>query len=228
MNQLCRNLKFKIFLICTLLLVSCATLPKIYQIQQPVKNSFKKNSSSLFPKGNFQFVHTIEAVMQGGYKGTFMGVCDISSLTGSIRCIIMTIEGFVLFDAQLFNDKLTIKRGIKPFDSKAFALGLMRDIQFIFFKPIGKLLKTGISENNLPVYRYKSDTKFTDIIIFNSQSYKTTEYNKNYNLLRSVKIEGTKNEKYDFIVPNKIKLKIHTTPKYTLDMNLIQMEEDNR
>jgi len=210
-----------------LIFSSCAVLPHVYQEKQPVKKLFKNDCSLVFAKGDWQFVHSIEAVMKGGYKSSLLGVCNISSSTNSIRCVMMTIEGFVLFDAEFHNDNLTIKRGIAPFDSRAFAMGLMNDIRLIFFKPTGKLLKTGTLENGLPVCRYETKTKIIDIVILSPHSFEIAEYNKNYRLLKKVNIEGQRYKNMDdgFIMPDKIVLKANRQLGYSLYMDIVQAEK---
>jgi hypothetical protein len=78
-----------------------------------------------------------------------MGVTELSSDPERIHAVMMTIEGLVLFDA-LFDGKLTINRGVAPFDSREFAEGLMDDIRLIFFKPAGNAVDAGLTEDGFP------------------------------------------------------------------------------
>ncbi len=57
----------------------------------------------------------------------------------------MTIEGFVLFDAEA-GETLTVHRAVPPFDAPAFAAALAEDIRLAFFSPGGEPAAWGEGE----------------------------------------------------------------------------------
>jgi hypothetical protein len=88
------------FLLCTsLFIISCSRLPNIYPADGSAQLQLHKKCRHLFPTGNWQFFHTIEVTMPGGKKSVVTGLTVISSKDKTIRSVIMTIEGLVLFDA---------------------------------------------------------------------------------------------------------------------------------
>jgi len=163
--------------------------------------------------------------MPGGRNATVIGITDISSDLETIHCIIMSIEGLVLFDG-VYKGDVVINRGIQPFDSKEFAKGLMNDIRMVFFPPVGELTDTGIMRNGSHVCRYMNDaTTIVDVIIDPDHNWQIRQY-RNGNLNRSVKaylnekaIDGVQKT-----FPGRIELSVNEAPNYSLTLRLIRAE----
>ena len=83
-----------------------------------------------------------------------MGLTVLSSRLRSNRSVIMSLEGFVVFDGEV-NQGLTVHRALPPFDSPGFAEGLMADIRLIFFQPegTGRMRKTDGRLDRLPLQK---------------------------------------------------------------------------
>ncbi len=165
--------------------------------------------------------------MPGG-TASVIGITDISSDLETIHCIIVSIEGLVLFDG-VYREEVVINRGIQPFDSKAFAKGLMNDIRMVFFRPVGELTDTGILSNGSYVCRYRHDTMtIVDVIIDPNHDWEIRQY-RNGNLNRSVK--AYLNEKAIGGVrkafPGRIELSVNEDPGYALTLRLIRAEPLN-
>ena len=181
-----------------------------------------------FPKGNWQFIHSIEATMPGGRNASVIGIMDISSDLETIHCIIVSIEGLVLFDG-VYKGEVVINRGIQPFDSREFAKGLMNDIRMVFFRPVGKLTGTGVLSNGSHVCRYRNDAMtIVDVIIDPNHGWEIRQY-RNGNLNRSVKaylkeraIDGVRKA-----FPGRIELSVNEDPGYALTLRLIRAEPLN-
>jgi hypothetical protein len=54
---------------------------------------------------------------------------------------LLTPEGFILFDAELRDGEMAVRKAMAPFDSPAFAGGLMEDVSLLFLPP--KVKPTG-------------------------------------------------------------------------------------
>ena len=212
----------ELLLIILLLTISCSGVPKL------VENPAAQMSCGLpFPKGNWQFVHSIEAAMPGG-AASVIGITDISSGLETIHCIIMSIEGLVLFDG-VYKGEVVINRGIRPFDSKEFAKGLMNDIRMVFFPPVGELTGTGILSNGSHVCRYMNDTTtIVDVIIDPNHNWEIRQY-RNGALNRSVKayIKEKAIEGVQKAFPGRIELSANEEPGYALKLKLIRAEPLN-
>ena len=163
--------------------------------------------------------------MPGGGNATVIGITDISSDLETIHCIIVSIEGLVLFDG-VYEREVVINRGIQPFDSKEFAKGLMNDIRMVFFPPVGELTGTGVLSNGSNVCRYRNDTMtIVDVIIDPNHNWEIRQY-RNGNLNRSVKayikeraIDGVQKS-----FPGRIELAVKEEPGYGLTLRLIRAE----
>ena len=211
-------------LIAWCLLISCSSLPKVYQLDRSASPDLYQKCSSPFLNGKWQFLHSIEGTMPGGKNGFFMGLTVISAADRSVRCVMMSIEGFVLFDAQ-YDDRLAIKRGLTPFDSENFAKGLMKDIRLIFFKPPGSLIKSGILKNGSFICRYRNhDSKIVDIITHSDHSWEIRQYTQDYFLFRTVKgyIANNDASTERTEIPDRIELTSHGSFGYKLMMNLVE------
>ena len=208
-----------------LFFVSCGAVPKLENLDTQAPPVFAHKGPAMFPTREWQFVHSIEATIQARQKALLIGITDISPALGSVRCIIMTIEGLVLFDA-LSDDETVIRRGIRPFDSTAFAEGLMKDIKLIFFSPEGGPVNTGILGEGSYVRRYRNSADtIIDLIAHPDRNWEIRQY-KNGDLARSVKAYLKEDVPYEnqYVVPEKLVLKAHGVRTYEIALRLIWAE----
>jgi hypothetical protein len=206
--------------------LSCSAIPKLEPLNSEPFPGVDNECRTIFPIKGWQFVHSIEATIKDRQKVFLIGITDISPEFGSIRCVIMTIEGLVLFDA-LSDQDTVIKRGIRPFDSMAFAKGLMNDIRLIFFSPHGECIKTGISGKGSYVCRYGNDVNtIVDLIANPDGTWEIKQY-KSGDLTRSVKAYVRKDvcNENQYVVPDRLVLTAHGVHKYTMVLKLIRAEE---
>lgn len=201
---------------------SCASLPDMYPADGPDALEIHAKCSGPFLQDKWQFVHYIEATLPGGKKGFVMGVTVISPMTKTVECVIMTLEGFVLFDAR-HDQGLTTNRAIPPFDRIGFAKGLMEDIRLIFFKPGERFIGSGILEDGSPVCRYQDlEGRTIDIITFQDKSWEIRQYGSDLRLSRTVRAGSpTKADGCQRVIPSRLELKAHGLLGYELSMNLV-------
>lgn len=204
--------------------ISCAALPEVIQANPPALQNIQSRCLMLFPTGNWQFVHRIEAIFPGDVRSEVMGITTLSSSDRSVRCIIMTIEGLVVFDA-VYDQRLTVKRSISPFDSNDFAQGLINDIQLIFFPPEGLPTQAGKLQNGYDVCRYqKAGGQTVDIVCPSDLFRLLRQYDPEKQLSRTLKAFFRKAE--DPVksagFPHRLELEAHHSPEYTLVMDLLE------
>ncbi len=206
------------------LILSCASLPRI----EPERPSPAPGHSRLspFPDRPSRFVHTMEAVMPNGKSAFLMGVTQVNPGNESVHCIIMTIEGLVMFDAR-FHEEIVVHRAIAPFDSDFFARGLMEDIRLIFFQPGGAPIVSGLLEDGAPVQRHETPGgRIVDVIARDENRWEIRQYKQRGSPRREVLIRlAEKGEgKNRMAAPERIELIAHDSPGYRLTMDLIQAE----
>jgi len=208
-------------------LISCSGLPDL-----GVTGSFapiekmEKSCFDPYPSKNWQFVHSIEASMSGDKTSFMLGVTIISPETGTVRCVMMTLEGFVLFEA-VYDGKVIIKRAVPPFDSLGFARGLMDDIRLIFFKPEGLLTEAGIAGDGASRCRFKNkEGMVTDVLMKKDGGWGIRRYNRWSTLIRSVDAYDCeyRSDHAEVKVPGRLELIAHGSGGYSLRLELIEGE----
>jgi hypothetical protein len=206
------------------LMLSCSSLPQVFPAGDSADPLPGRTCRGPYPDGDWQLLHSIEATLPGGKKGFLLGLTVISSSDRTARCVIMTLEGFVLFDA-LYDKQITVKRAIAPFDSEVFANGLIEDINLIFFKPTGSIMTSGFLKGGEAVCRYqKPDGWMVDIISRQEHNWEIRLYLPDYRLARIVKSMSAKES--DLAdrkgISDKIELNALGSPGYALVMDLVE------
>lgn len=206
------------------LFLSCSSLPQVYPAADSAGPQTDRACRGPFPDGDWQLLHSIEATLPGGKKGFLMGLTVISPSNRTAHCVIMTLEGFVVFDA-LYDGQITVKRALAPFDSEVFANGLIEDINLIFFKPSGSVTTSGSLNSGAAVCRYqKPDGRLVDIISLGAPIWEIRQYRPDNRLAQTVRIMSAKetNLADHMGIADKIELKAHGSPGYTLVMDLVE------
>jgi hypothetical protein len=206
------------------LILSCSSLPQVYPARDSADPQPGRTCRGPFPDGDWQLLHSIEATLPGGKKGFLMGLTVISSSNRTARCVIMTLEGFVVFGA-LYDRQIAVTRAIAPFDSEVFANGLIDDINLIFFKPAGSIMTSGFLKSGEAVCRYqKPDGRIVEIISRVEDNWEIRLYLRDYRLARTVKSISAKEPALADRkgISDKIELNAHGSPGYALVMDLVE------
>ena len=86
---------------------------------------------AIFPVGRWESVHRIEATFRGN-SSSLLGVTKGEPSERRLQSLLLTPEGFILFDAELSEGGIAVRKAVAPFDSPAFARGLMEDVSLLF------------------------------------------------------------------------------------------------
>lgn len=210
-----------------LIIAGCAGLPTIIPLDNapaPDEQTLSRELKLLFPSESFQFVHAIELTMQGGHSAMLMGVVNIHPRQQAVHCVLMTLEGLVLFEADHTRDRFTIDRATPPFDSPALAQGLISDIELIFFKPRGTFEAQGNLENKNRILRFsETDGGTLDIVSSPDKTVWTqNQRTPSHRIKRSVRYifpKAPANSR-PFVFPTSITLTAAFPSRYTLTMTL--------
>ena len=206
------------------LVVSCASLPELHKAAGPEPSKINRVCPELYPVGKWQLLHTIEAELPGGNKGFLMGVTRVSSRERSARSVIMTIEGFVVFDAH-DDGTVRVERAVAPFDNEAFAQGVMADIRLIFFNPLTHEIKTGTLADGTAICRhYLGDDSVIDTVQLDNDLWEIRLYDPQKRLKRIATCLNTKNRSKEapMGIVDKIELTALGTPGYKLILDLVE------
>lgn len=182
---------------------------------------------SIFPRGRWQFVHSIDFSMDDGSGATVVGVTILDR--NQIACALMTIEGFTLFEAVYREDgDLEVKRAVPPFDRPAFAEGLMRDVKAIFQPPADGQPQSGRKADQTPVCRYTGDDgRVTDILPAMDGCWQINTFTTDRIMDRAI-VGRSCREMEGCRIPEYLELTGYGQAGYTLKMFLLNAENLNR
>lgn len=205
----------------TFLFLSCAHLPVIHPPALDTAGAVQRQCRTVYTEGAWQLLHTIEAKPPGAPLQTLMGLSQISSVERTAHCVLMTIEGLVLFEANYDGD-ITLQRALPPFDRPGFAEGLIEDLLLIYFIPDWPLTHTGYLENGISVCRYQAPGEGTqDILLFKKKGWQINRYNAQNKLIREV-IPDTEAGLSPQGFPAKVTLKAPGMMGYRLNLTLVE------
>ncbi len=207
------------FLICFLmaLLVSCSTLPVIKHTGSQA--SVMEKCRLPFLDMPYRYVHAIEVAVSGVTGGTVLGVTVVNPQTRAVRSAIITLEGFLLFDAE-YEKEMTIHHALPPFDGKDFAEHMIEDIRLVFLSPEGRLKDAGVLENGAALCRYETkEDEILDVIILRDDAWEITTYRSSYERLRKVSAFSVQKG-----IPGALELTTFQGRTYSLKMTLIDAE----
>lgn len=212
------------FLVPALLLLplSCARLPPITPQDGALSSGISPapEPRSIFPEGEWQFLHSIRAEMPGGRNFTMMGLTLMSSRLQTRRSVIMTLEGLVIFDGE-YDGQIIVHRALPPFDSPHFAGGLMEDIRLVFFEPDDPVVAFGRLADGSMVRRHQTPHGDTvDIEALPGGDWQIQRYSPSHSLTRTVRARHGAGDRAGF--PETIELRACGEQTYRLVMNLLE------
>lgn len=214
------------FLLCMLwLCCSCTGLPPI---EPPgpghAGDGLHLCTGTPFIRGSWQLVHSIQADLPQGRRSVLIGVSNLWSVSQSVHCVMMTVEGMVILDA-VFGPNLTINKGVPPFDDERFARGVIDDIRLAVFPPPGTQPEPGFLEGQKPVCRYVTeDGRVTDVIGPTGLDWEIKRYSKSGDLNRTVQLTVKPVAVAEKSVPLPDRLRIIAPGALGYDLNLTLLE----
>ena len=131
----------------------CAGLPPLKPLDPAMKPAVLEECRRPFLPAKYRLVHSLEALLPGGGTATAIGVLVADPRSGSFRSVLMTIEGWVLFDIE-GGATPRVHRAVPPFDPPAFARRMAEDIGLAFFAPGGEPALWGEGEKGFRGCRY--------------------------------------------------------------------------
>ncbi len=221
-------MKFVLALMVLSFLAACAGRPQLPELtglaadNSTAAGPIRQRCEEAFLAGHWQLVHAID-FNRGGRGGTsLIGVTTLADRR--LHCLLMTVEGLVLFEAELEQQQLAIKRAIPPFDKADFARGLMADVQTIFVPP-ARQPQTGQLAGGEAVCRYQADNgQITDIMMAVAGGWQLHVYDSNRKRTRTVSA-GSPIAKAGRMIPATLELSASGLNEYTLTMTLISADK---
>ena len=206
-----------LILMSTIFLISCALLPAIKPAERAADTV--QRCSQPFLDTPHRFVHAIEASVPGGGTETFLGITVFDPASRSIRSAVVTIEGFVLFDAR-YDKELHVYRTLPPFNADRFAEYMMEDIRLIFLSPEERLSDAGALEDGSTICRYGGNQdKIVDVIVHQDDAWEIGTYRNRFKRLRKINAYSVQDG-----IPGMLELTAFESGHYSLSLKLISAE----
>jgi hypothetical protein len=155
--------KLKPSLIAVLMLCAgCLSMPETVLV--PGAPEDLQSCFALFPSGPWECVHKIEAVIGEGMSSSLLGITQGDPAERKLHTVLLTPEGFILFEAEQREDTISVLKSVAPFDSPAFARGLMEDVNLLFLPPRGRPSKWGRSADGAVLCQWESPDGYREEI----------------------------------------------------------------
>ena len=181
---------FGVFSLLTAVLIigACAGLPQIRPLEPSLRSAALDACRRPFLTEKYRLVHALNAVMPGDRESGAVGVLIADPGSGSFQSVLMTIEGFVLFDIA-YAQGLSVNRAVPPFDAPAFARRMAEDIGLAFFSPGGEPAAWGRMETGETVCRFeRPGGEFVDVMSGESGALEIRLYGSGKELKKRVSI----------------------------------------
>ncbi|MBM4340908.1 MAG: hypothetical protein FJ110_15360 [Deltaproteobacteria bacterium] len=202
-----------------LLILSIGCVPKPKITLSPGLPEDLPGCYAIFPTGPWESVHRIEATLRGGASSSLLGVTKSEPSERRLQSILLTPEGFILFDAERRESEISVRKAVAPFDSPAFARGLMEDVSLLFLPPQVKP-RTWRKETDGTMICNWEDPDDTQIEIRGStgSSWRILRRNKQGEVIKEVVLNGP------FVngLASRVELRAFKPASYKLRMTLVQ------
>ena len=200
--------------------VGCASLPPLKPLHPAMQPAVLEECRSPFLPVKYRLVHSLEALLPGGGTTTAIGVLVADPRSGSFRSVLMTIEGWVLFDIE-GGATPRVHRAVPPFDPPAFARRMAEDIGLAFFAPGGEPALWGEEEKGFRGCRYaRPGGGFVDVLKSEAGAREIRLYGTGQELLKRVKIPILEKPG----LAEELEIRGESWPSYGLRLRLIEAE----
>jgi hypothetical protein len=171
----------------------------------------------IFPAEPWESVHKIEVTFG---EGSFflIGITKGEPSERRLQSLLLTPEGFILFDAERGIKGISVRRAVAPFDSPAFAQGLIEDVTLLFLLPAGKPTTWGKETNGKVICKWENPDNSTEITGSMDRSWRILRRDKYGKVTKEILLSGP------FLngLASQIEYRAFKPARYRLNMTLIQ------
>jgi hypothetical protein len=173
---------------------------------------------AVFPAEPWESVHRLEATIRGD-SFLALGVTKGEPSERRLQSLLLTSEGFILFDAERRENGMDVKKAVPPFDSPAFARGLMEDVALLFLPPQVKPRIWGKESNGTMSCKWKdADGSHTELTGSMEAGWRILRQDKKGKVIKEMFLNGP------FVngLASRIELRAFEPAPYRLRMTLLQ------
>lgn len=197
----------------------CAAPTALSPLDPGLISELSESCRRPFLREPYRLVHALEFDLPGGGKGAAVGVLEADPRTRRFRTILMTHEGWVLFDIES-GATVTVHRAVPPFDAPAFAARMAEDIALAFLSPGAAPLAWGREEGG-PVCRFgRDDGGYVDVRQDGGDALQIRLYGARQELRKTVRVSAFNDDG----LPRQLEIRSGGGQPYTLRLRLIEGE----
>jgi len=201
------------------LLLSIGCVPMAETALSPGSPDDLPGCYAIFPAGPWGSVHRIEAIIRGGVSSSLLGVTKGEPSEHRLHSLLLTPEGFILFDAELREGGIAVRKAMAPFDSPAFARGLMEDVALLFLPPQVRPTTWGKEADGTRICRWEGpDGSCTEVRGSMDHGWRILRRDDQGEVIREVSLNGP------FVqgLASHMELRAFKPASYRLRMTLLQ------
>jgi len=203
-----------------ILSTGCAAQPPLTPLDPGLTSAAVSACRDPFLKGPARLVHVLTATLPGGTESAAVGLLVADPRTRRFRTVIMTPEGWVLFDATA-GDTLVVNRAVPPFDGRAFAEALAEDIALAVFPPEGDPVALGRERDGTAACRFaRPEGAHVDVLRPAGDAAEVRLYGTGQGLRKRVRIESWNGSG----PAGTLEIESRAWPSYTLRLKLVEQE----
>lgn len=204
-----------------MLVAACAGPPRIAVPPEAPHDDVAAACAAVFPQGNWQFAHAIQAHLPDGSRQTMIGISRISPAARALECAMLTLEGMVLFQARYDGTAIEVKKAVPPMDQPGFAQGLIDDIALLFFPPAAPPVQTGSLKDGARICRYSLTHGIQDVIVQPDGRWEIRRYGTDGRPRRTVLPDGSE-VRHPQGFPSRLELRAHGAKGYRLNLSMME------
>jgi len=200
------------------LILSIGCVPKSKTTLSPGLPEDLPGCYAIFPAEPWESVHRIEATIRGG-SSSLLGVTRGEPSERRFQSLLLSPEGFILFDAERRENGIAVRKAVAPFDSPAFARGLMEDVTFLFLPPQVKPTTWGKKTDGTMICNWEGpDDSHTEITGSMESGWRILRRDKQGEVIKEVVLKGP------FVngLASRMELRAFKPTPYRLRMTLLQ------
>jgi len=174
---------------------------------------------AVFPAGPWESVYKLEATIRGGGSFSLLGVTKGEPSERRLQSLLLTPEGFILFDAEFRDGEMAVRNAVAPFDSPAFAGGLMEDVSLLFLPPKNKPTGWEKKTDGTMICNWRGpDDSHTEVTGSMESGWRILRRDKRGKVIKEVVLNGP------FVngLASRMELRAFKPASYTLRMTLVQ------
>lgn len=212
------NKRSRFFLLGSILF-ALGCVPQVMTPLRPGTPEELQSCFAIFPHGPWESVHKIEAVFQGGASSTLLGITKGEPSERRLQTLLLTPEGFTLFEGEFREGEILVSKAMPPFDSPAFAKGLMEDVTLLFLAPPFRPTNWGQAADGTGVCIWAGPDGFqTEVYQSSNQGWRIRRRDDQGQVTREVALKGN----LALGLAANIELRVFKPVSYTLKLTLLQ------